>query len=64
MKNLDSLFQAWNNRLAYYVKIVVTYYHPKSLLTLDFDKFKPAIEQYRESLAYDRFNYYNKFNNQ
>ncbi len=29
MKNLDSLFQVRNNRLAYYVNSVVTYRHPK-----------------------------------
>ncbi len=62
MIDLDSLLQTRNSRLAYYFKSIGKYFYPRRLLTLDYDKFKPAVEQYGESLAHERLDYYNKIN--
>ena len=62
MIHFDSLFQTRNSRFAYYLKSLTKYAYPRSLLTLDYSKFKPALEQYGEVLAHERLHYYNKVN--
>ncbi len=62
MIHFDSLFQTRNSRFVYYLKTLTKYAYPRSLLTLDYDKFKPALEQYGEESACERLHYYNKIN--
>ncbi len=60
MIHFDSLLQSRNSRLKYYFTTLGKYFYPRQLLSLDYEKFKKAIEQYGEVQAHERLDYYNK----